>query len=1418
MENDEVNMMALRRIKCILCHQVILMPDLPPSKYINHLMSTHDIIFDIEFLINRTLLQQYPELAQPEPCSCKGKEISANDAKITNQQAESNVHKKQISMQESASKLQEIFPPSVSITPVLKRKGSEEKVEAKRIKSNQDVVQVNGITIIEETSITPKECEPSWSLGCLYRCQICSVKFQTLSSFKSHLFFHKVTVDDYIKQHGDPGVKFQHHICIKCSQMVQQDPFYLKEHLATHDLTLAAYTQLFEAQMNDQIENGHLNEKDSHADADVASTMSSTSKSSPGAPSDFRKSVDNLSETSSSSNMQDDLKIKECTVNLTPIDNQPIEASDENSSEDGMNMFDVINIKTEPDIEIGYFGNNEFDMSRFNGSDLEMSITQNIIRDLTKTAESFFQNQAMQFQEQHHFPVQSAGRIPWYHGCLYQCAIANCKRQFFEKVFLKSHVDTQHEGINFDQYAIEYGNANTIIHYHECEICGKGIVHTARNIENHLVGQHSVTLSQYYEEFKQSINIVNLEITDETLLIIPPDQSMIEDTKPLKFPGENLNMQNRSVDWADRCIYECKECSPPETFDTHSKVSYHVKKKHCMAMKDYTTKFGRAMIYEEKHTCQICGSHVLWERSSIYQHIYQVHNRMTMEEYGRLMTSYKDAPAEPVQKMTRQMSYVESNIDWTNECVFECKLCQPTRKFNSKNKISFHVKRMHSLKMTEYNSMYGTSLLSRSWHTCQICGISILCDYFSLYQHVTKGHKVSLNDYQDQLMTNYDAERIEWLNRCIFGCKICKAEFSFRSDFTSHIETVHNISMNTYRKDNGSVFKHKEIHICQIKSCGKKFCWETLSLKAHIEKKHEMQAIEYYERFMANYAEKSPTSEANRKGSGVEPVDSRINQCEYQCHLCDEIFDVDRYFSEHLKNTHHITKNDYKASFGLGLSKKVAQNCQLCKANPKEFLMDQAYLGVHIRITHKSSINSYLQKIEAAHEIPEDIKDTEDWCYQCRFICCETVFRQKWKFDRHISASHGILVSEFFEQNRHSPGYFLRKMYHTCKVCSKEIVCDKGPMQSHVRTHDLSLDGYYQNFVLSSIKPPSDWLNIAIHKNVIHTCQVCHQNIPWNSDKITAHLATHNLTADLYKQHCMTAYKFNKAATAHMSDDSNWSDKNKWECKVEGCRVPLASRVKLVLHIQRVHTLTALEYFRAHKDSLQTDKQHTCQLCCANILWDSYYLREHLRIKHKMKMVTYKNRFIANYNADITADEARTKRKKFPGKIAKKKIEHKPTKKIFSQSDAEIWATGCLFSCQMCNPATPIAGHDEFTSHLIKTHNTPFYKYAKQFQDYKLVSGFHFCKICQKNVKWDIDPLTKHFEDIHKLSLEEYYEEHKPKMPKLLNGAAEASKEMNDADNIKKEDFENIDNTEKTGENIMISDVQSISAVIGTKV
>ena len=63
-----------------------------------------------------------------------------------------------------------------------------------------------------------------------------------------------------------------------------------------------------------------------------------------------------------------------------------------------------------------------------------------------------------------------------------------------------------------------------------------------------------------------------------------------------------------------------------------------------------------------------------------------------------------------------------------------------------------------------------------------------------------------------------------------------------------------------------------------------------------------------------------------------------------------------------------------------------------------------------------------------------------------------------------------------------------------------------------------------------------------------------------------------------------------------MLDVTNWADKNTWVCRAAGCGLVLPSRVKLVLHMRRSHALTALEYFREHKDSLTTDIQHTCQV------------------------------------------------------------------------------------------------------------------------------------------------------------------------------------------------------------------------------
>ena len=169
------------------------------------------------------------------------------------------------------------------------------------------------------------------------------------------------------------------------------------------------------------------------------------------------------------------------------------------------------------------------------------------------------------------------------------------------------------------------------------------------------------------------------------------------------------------------------------------------------------------------------------------------------------------------------------------------------------------------------------------------------------------------------------------------------------------------------------------------------------------------------------------------------------------------------------------------------------------------------------------------------------------------------------------------------------------------------------------------------------------------------------------------------------------------------------------------------------------------------------------QLCCAKILWDSYYLRDHLRVKHKMKLITYKNKFISSYNDNITAEEAKAiAKKKVSGEKPKKKKKKEERSDEITEDEAEVWATASLFCCQLCDPPLAMQGKEKFSRHLVEEHETPYRQYAKQCQDYKLVSSCHTCKvqpqlfwtfspdfsfqICQTNVKWDIGPLTLHFE------------------------------------------------------------------------
>ena len=296
----------MRTVSCCLCSVSLALTELPPSQYADHLAQRHAVTSPgaVDWLVQRTLALQHPALT---------------------------------SNTSTTSRLQDTLPPSVSITPVYKRKSCEVKESAASREPELDGGMTlyngggggsGGMTLYGggETSITPKECAPAWALGCLYQCQICRVNFQTVTSFRSHLFFHNLSLAEYTEQQGEPAVRFSQHCCLVCSELVLQDPLYLSAHLATHGLSLTSYTELHSPANTGE-------------DSEIVSTVSSTSKSSPCLLDTTRKSLDNISDNSKAATEADEEEVESDDDDMMEMMPEPQVTIEEPDSELPLEMM-----------------------------------------------------------------------------------------------------------------------------------------------------------------------------------------------------------------------------------------------------------------------------------------------------------------------------------------------------------------------------------------------------------------------------------------------------------------------------------------------------------------------------------------------------------------------------------------------------------------------------------------------------------------------------------------------------------------------------------------------------------------------------------------------------------------------------------------------------------------------------------------------------------------------------------------------------------------------------------------------------------------------------------------------------------------------------------------------------------------------
>ena len=125
-----------------------------------------------------------------------------------------------------------------------------------------------------------------------------------------------------------------------------------------------------------------------------------------------------------------------------------------------------------------------------------------------------------------------------------------------------------------------------------------------------MLSEHELKIDQYYDEFKDYIDPPKLKIRDKNL--INEGQESTE------------NEEDMSSCWADKCVFQCDVCVPNEVFDSLFNFEKHVHCDHQMTKDEYFNKHGRT-VRVKKHTCQVCGAVILWEKGTIYNHLIDGH-------------------------------------------------------------------------------------------------------------------------------------------------------------------------------------------------------------------------------------------------------------------------------------------------------------------------------------------------------------------------------------------------------------------------------------------------------------------------------------------------------------------------------------------------------------------------------------------------------------------------------------------------------------------------------------------------------------------------------------------------------------------------------------------------------------------------